>query len=91
MEKLATLLDPGTIAGPINYDKADATHAFSTGIWADLIALTNRNIQVVFAGSQGQLDAGGYYSSHSFDFPTDNVLQANLEFAVSGAISTTQA
>jgi len=90
MAKLATLLDPGTISGLINYDNTDATHAFATGIWADLIALTNRNVQIVFPASMGQLDMGGYYSNHSFDFPVDNVLAANIEFAVSGAISTTQ-
>lgn len=90
-EQLATILNPGTVSGPVNYDKADATHAFATGVWNDLVNLTLRNIQIIFAGSQGQLDMGGYYSGHSFDFPPDNVLQANIEFAVSGEISTTQA
>lgn len=89
MEKLATLLDGGTISGPINYNSTDTTHAFTTGVWSDLVGLTLRNTQIVFAGSAGTLAQAGYFSSHSFDFPVDNVLQANIEYSISGAITAT--
>lgn len=90
MEKLATLLDPGTISGPVNFDPADATHAFSTGVWADLIALTDRAVRIVFPASMGKLTMShGYFTSFAFDFPTDNVLQANFEYTPSGAITAT--
>ena len=90
MEKLATLLDPGTISGPVNYDSADATHQFATGIWADLIALTNRSARVVFPSTIGKLTFNsGYFSSFAFDMPVDNVLQANFEYTPSGAITAT--
>jgi hypothetical protein len=87
MDKLGTLLDGGSVSGPINYNSTDATHAFSTGIWDDLVNLTVRNIRITFPNSNGTLDMGGYFSSHAFDFPVDNVLQANMEFAVTGAIT----
>jgi len=90
MEKLATLIEPGTISGPINYDSADATHQFATGIWADLIALTDRASRIVFPAGIGRLTFNhGYFTSHAFDMPTDNVLQANFEYTISGAITAT--
>lgn len=90
MEKLATLLDPGTVSGNINYDSMDATHAFSTGIWSDLVDLQDRPSRIVFAGGVGTLVfASGYFSNHSFDFPTDNVLGAAIEYAINGAITAT--
>lgn len=87
MEKLATLIDPGTISFPINYDNEDTTHAFSTGLWADFIALTVRNYQTIFPASMGQLDYAGSVTSHSFDLPVDNVIQATIEITIFGAIS----
>lgn len=89
MEKLATLLDPGNVSGPVNYDSADATHQFGAGVWLDLINLTQQTCQILFPNSIGQLGFDGYFSSHSFDLPTDNVLQANIEFAINGAITAT--
>lgn len=89
MEKLATLIDPGSISFPINFDSADATHAFATGLWNDMIALTKRNFQTVFAGSAGTLAFAAYITSHAFDVPVDNVLQANIELAITGAITAT--
>lgn len=90
MEKLAVLIDPGTLSFPINYDPADATHQFASGMWADMIALTDRNFQTVFPAAMGQLDYGGFVTGHSFDVPVDNVLAANIEISIDGAISTTQ-
>jgi len=89
MEKLAVLLDPGTISGPINYDPEDATHQFAAGIWVDLIALVKQTCQIVFPASMGQMGMDGFFSSHSVDMPTDNVLQANIELAITGAIVAT--
>lgn len=90
MEKLATLIDPGALSFPINYDNADATHAFATGMWADLIALTVRNFQTIFPSSMGQLDYAAYLTGHGFDCPVDNVLQANIELTIYGAITAAQ-
>ncbi len=89
MEKLATLIDPGSISFPINFDSTDVTHIFSTGLWADLIALTLRNFQLVLPASFGQMDFAAYLSSHAFELPVDNVIQAAIELAITGAISMT--
>ena len=90
MEKLAMLIDPGTIGFPINYDPADATHAFATGLWADMISLTSRSFQTVFPASMGKLSYEAYITSHSFEVPVDNVLAANIELTIYGAITATQ-
>jgi len=89
MNKLATLLDPGNVSFAINFDSVDATHAFATGMWADFIALTKRNLQEIFPNSAGQLDFSGYFIGHPFVAPVDNVLQANIELALTGAIEAT--
>ncbi len=87
MEKLATLIDPGTLSFPINYDSADATHQFAAGMWADFIALTVGDWHTVFPASIGYLAYSAYITGHGFDVPVDNVLQANIELTVFGAIS----
>ncbi len=89
MEKLATLIDPGTLSFPINYDSADATHAFSTGLWNKLINLTVTAFETIFPASMGQLVYEAYLTSHAFECPVDNVLQANIELTIYGAISAT--
>lgn len=87
MEKLAVLIDPGSISFPLNYDKADTIHAFTTGLWNLLINLTQRYYHVVFPASIGYLEFQGYVTSHSFDLPVDNVIRANIEILINGAIS----
>jgi len=89
MNKLATLLDPGNVSFAVNFDKDDATHAFATGMWADFIALFKRNWQEIFPNSAGQLAFAGYVTGHPFVAPVDNVLQANIELALTGAIEAT--
>jgi predicted secreted protein len=86
MEKLATLIDPGTMSFPINFDAADATHAFLTGMWQDFIALTLRAFETVFPAGLGQFVYTAYVTGHGFDLPVDNVIQANIELTISGAI-----
>lgn len=88
MEKLATLIDPGTFSAPANYDKADLTHAFATGLWNDLINLTVATYRIVFPASIGYLQMSAYVTGHSFDAPVDNVLRVNLEWTINGSIST---
>lgn len=89
MERLATLIDPGNLSFPINYDSADATHQFTAGLWSLLINLTQRNFRTVFPASIGWLEYPAYLTGHGFDCPVDNVLQANIELTVFGAITAT--
>ena len=55
MEKLATLIDPGNLSFPINYDSADATHQFLTGLWTLMVNLTVRGYRTVFPAGIGYL------------------------------------
>lgn len=87
MEKLATLIDPGTMSFPINYDSADATHQFATGLWQLMINLTQRSFQTVFPASIGYMLYDAYLTGHQFDAPVDNVLGANIELTIYGAIT----
>lgn len=89
MEKLATLIDPGTLSFPINFDNADATHQFATGMWVSFISLAVNFWVTVFPASMGQLAYQAYITGHAFDCPVDNVLQANIELTVYGAITAT--
>ena len=90
MEKLATLIDPGNLSFPINYDNSDATHMFATGLWADMIGLVVRSFQTIFPASMGTLKFSGYVTGHGFDCPVDNVLSASIEITIYGAITTAQ-
>lgn len=87
MEKLATLIDPGTLSFPMNYDADDATHAFASGLWSFLIALTQADFETIFPASLGQLDYSGYITGHPFDLPTDNVISSTIEITINGAIT----
>lgn len=88
MEKLATLIDPGSFSFPLNYDKTDTAHAFATGLWSKLIALTLANYRCVLPASIGYFQAAAYVTSHQFDLPVDNVIRANMELMMTGAITT---
>jgi hypothetical protein len=87
MEKLAVLIDPGSNSFAINYDKEDAKHAFSTGLWNLMINLTPKNHRTVLPASIGYMLYEGYVTSHAFDLPVDNVIRANIEITINGAIT----
>lgn len=89
MEQLATLINPGSISFPINYDSADAAHQFTSGMWQSLITLANDNWKTVFPASIGELAYAAYITGHGFECPVDNVLQANISLAIYGAITAT--
>ena len=87
MESLATLINPGTISFPMNYDKDDEKHAFTTGLWNLLINLTRNNYQLVLPASIGYMAFPAYVTGHPFDLPVDNVIRVNVELTIIGAIS----
>lgn len=87
-KKLAVLIDPGEMTFDVNLDTADATHAFTTGLWNLMTNLTKRGYQVIFPNSAGTLTlAGAYVSSHAFSAPVDNVLGAKIGLALTDAIT----
>lgn len=87
MEAAVVLNDPGTIGFPANYDSAEATHAFTTGVWNYFINLTPFNAVVDFPLTIGYLYFRCYTMGHSLDAPVDNILAVNMEFAITGAIT----
>lgn len=86
-EKAVVLLDGGTIGFPANYDSAETTHAFTTGIWASFITLAPFNSVVKFPSTIGYLLFNVYAMGHAFDAPVDNILGVNFEFSINGAIT----
>lgn len=86
MEKLAVLLDAGTIAVPVNFDPGEATHSFTAGFWDYINGLDPIALKITMPGTFGNIIGDGYGSNHGLDFPTDNVLQGNFEFAMTGAL-----
>jgi len=89
MEKLATLVDPGDLTFPINYDSADATHAFLTGLWQSMINLTAKHFQTIFPAAHGTLAYSGFLTGHSFNLPVNNVIDATIQITINGAITAT--
>jgi predicted secreted protein len=84
--KIAVLIDPGSVSFDINFDSADATHAFTTGLWNQLIGLVKSGIQMVFPNAAGTLAFLGYLAGHEFAAPVDNVLVAKITLEITDQI-----
>lgn len=69
--KLAVLIEAGDISFEINFDKADATHSFTTGMWNQLVGLVKTGLQMTFPNSAGTLVFPGYVAQHEFAVPVD--------------------
>jgi hypothetical protein len=84
-EKLATLLDAGTLAFQLNFIPTDATQSFSSGLLRDFANRTKRNFKVVFPNGAATTWAfAAYVADFKCDMPVDGVLVANLTLNVSG-------
>jgi len=86
-KKLAVLIDPGEITFPMNYDPADALHAFATGLWYLMVNLLTRDMQVLFPSAAGNLTFEGQVMRHEFDAPVDNVLGVNVGISIFNSIA----
>ena len=84
--KLAVLIEAGDISFEVNFDKADATHAFTTGMWNQMIGLVKTGLQMVFPNSAGTLVFPGYVAQHEFNVPVDNVLACKIQMAITDNI-----
>jgi predicted secreted protein len=85
--KLAVLIEPGDISFEINFNIADATHAYATGFWNQMVGLTLTGLQMIFPNSAGILTFTGYVGQHEFNVPVDNVLTAKIQMAIAGPIT----
>jgi predicted secreted protein len=84
--KIAVLIDGGDISFEFNFDHVDATHAFTTGMWHQMVGLVLSGIQMVFPASQGSLTFACYIGQHEFMAPVDNVLAVKMQMAITDAI-----
>lgn len=84
--KIAVLIDPGSVSFDINFDKADATHAFTTGLWNQMVGLIKSGFTMIFPNSAGTLTFLAYISQHDFNVPVDNVLGAKIALDITDAI-----
>ena len=89
VRKLAVLVDYGQLGFDINFDSADATHSFTTGIWNYLVDLEKKGFQDIFPNSAGTLTFIGYFTDHSFNQPVDNVLSAKISIDITDSIDAT--
>lgn len=80
--KLAVLVDSGDLSFDINFDSADTTHAFGTGLWYMMVNLYKRRYRVIFPNSAGTLKFHAYVNQHEFAAPVNNVLSAKIMLTV---------
>lgn len=85
--KMAVLVDGGDISATINFDKTDATHAFTTGLWNQIIGLVQSSFQLVFPATAGTIASKGYVAGCEFEAPVDNVLAAKITMSLTDAIT----
>jgi predicted secreted protein len=85
--KIATLIEAGTLSFEINFDHAQATHAFTTGLWNQMIGLIKSGFRNVFPNAAGTLTYLGYVAMHEFAAPVDNVLIAKIQLQITDAIT----
>lgn len=89
-EMAAVLLGGGKVSFGVNFDPADETLAFSTGLYDDMVNLRESNYQLRFPPSDtsnSMLAFKGFVTGHPFTFPVDNVIEASIEITVDGAIT----
>jgi predicted secreted protein len=84
--KLAVLIDGGDISFEVNFNKADATQSFTTGMWNQMVGLVLTGLQMIFPNSAGTLTFKGYVGQHEFMAPVDNVLAAKIQMSITDAV-----
>jgi len=84
---IAVLMESVTASFDINFDHLDATHAFATGLWNQLINLTESAFEEIFPNAAGTLSGKGYVQGHDFSAPIDNVLVAKVAVQMTDAIT----
>ena len=87
MRQLAVLISAGDVSFEINFDHLDATHAFTTGMWLQLIGLVKNGFKTIFPNAAGTLTYAGYVAQHEFMAPVDNVLGVKIQLAITDAIT----
>ena len=84
-EKLATLLDAGTLACDVNFIPTNATHSNSAGLLRDFVNRTKRNFKLVLTdGGSTTFAFAAFVQDFKMTAPVDGVLTASVTLAASG-------
>jgi predicted secreted protein len=84
-EKLATLLDAGTVSFDLNFIPTNATQSHTSGLLRDFENRTKRNFKLVLPDSGSTTWAiTAYIQDFKMAAPVDGVLNASLTLNISG-------
>src|SRR5215831_12362706 len=72
--KMTVLVEGGDISFEMNWSPNDATHAWTTGLWASMTSLGLGAMGMQFPNGFGTMVFKGYVAQHEFTVPVDNVL-----------------
>lgn len=86
--KMTVLIEGGDISFEMNWSPADATHAFSSGLWSSMTQLGIGAMSMQFPNGFGTMIFKGYVSQHEFSVPVDNVLSTKIQWAITDDIRT---
>lgn len=87
VERIGTILDGGEVSFSLNFNKA-ATQGFSTGVYADMVARTVRNFQIVLPTTVSATGSfAALVTAWNPTFAVDGVLTADMTLQITGAIS----
>ena len=84
--KATVLIEAGDISFEVNFDHMDASHAFTTGMWNQMVGLIKTGLRMIFPNSAGTLTFPGYVAGHEFNAPVDNILSAKISMAITDNI-----
>lgn len=84
---IPSLKDSGTVTFDMNFTAA-ATQGFATGLFADYLARTLRNFQVVLTTSPAKTGSfSAYVTAFSMSAPVADVLKASVTLQVTGPVT----
>ncbi len=86
----AVSCEAGDIAFTVNYDPADSTLAPAAGLYKQMQDLAEKNFQLRFPASdtgKNRMNFKAFVASHPFQFPVDNVIEANITLKIDGAVT----
>ncbi len=85
-EFIGGLIDAGEISGELLFDPNDSTHDGATGLFADLVARTEREWRIVIPSSPSQtLTFDAFVKSFPLSFPFDGAITSSFTLRVTGA------
>ncbi len=86
-EKVPGLIDPGQLTFDINFQPTEATHDDATGLIQEFETRATSNYRIVFPSPVvHEFGLAAFVTGLPMNFPTDEVITANVTLEISGAI-----